>query len=110
MKKYGLTLDPKGWFGIADSEWINHESTALMIIDMQNYDANRNWSFIGARGTGTQISKTHYYYDRIENIVVPTIKRLRTYFQKHSMPVIHVYYASRLKGASDMPALWRLRF
>jgi len=110
MKKYGLKLDPNGWFGIASSEWINHSSTALIIIDMQNYDANRNWSFIGKRGTGTETSESTYYFDRIEKAVVPAIQRLRTYFREHGMPVFHVYYGSRLKEALDMPVLWRLRF
>ena len=110
MKKFGLTMNPEGWFGIADSEWINHESTVLIIIDMQNYGANRHWTLIGARGTGTTAKGADYYYDRIENIVIPAIQRLLDYFRSHSLPVIHVHYGSRLKDALDMPALWRLRF
>ncbi len=48
----GLRTDPRGWFGIAPSEWLDRAHTALLVVDMQNYDANREWALIGTRGTG----------------------------------------------------------
>jgi nicotinamidase-related amidase len=110
MEKHGLKLDPEGWFGISDSEWINRRATALLIIDMQRYDADRNWALIGTRGTGTPDSSSDYYYSRIEKTVVPSIKRLLACFRSYKMPVFHLFFASCLPGAPDMPPLWRLRF
>ena len=110
MKRHGLTLDPDGWFGISDSEWINKRSTALIVIDMQRYDADRSWSLIGTRGTGTSDGSSDYYYDRIERTVVPSIKRLLDCFRSKKLPVFHLFFASGMPGAPDMPPLWRLRF
>ncbi len=110
MKRYGLKLDPDGWFGISDSEWINRGSTALLVIDMQRFDADRTWSLIGTRGTGTSDDSSDYYYDRIERTVVPSIKRLLDCFRSNKLPVFHLFFASDVPGAPDMPPLWRLRF
>ena len=36
--------------------------------------------------------------------------KLLLFFRQHRLMVVHVYFASRLPDASDMPPLWRLRF
>ena len=76
MKKYmhDYHLDESGWFGIDDAEWMNPSTTALLVIDMQNYDANREWELIGTRGTGTGADSRTYYYGRISSTVVPAIQ------------------------------------
>jgi nicotinamidase-related amidase len=110
MKKYGFQLDKDGWFGIADAEWINPLSTAMLIIDMQNYDANREWSLIGTRGTGVTSDAHEYYYSRVSTTVIPAIQKLLSFYRQANLTVVHVHFASRLADASDMPPLWRLRF
>jgi nicotinamidase-related amidase len=107
---HGLRLDPGGWFGIADEEWLPAGRTALLVIDMQNYDASRRWALIGTRGTGTPEASSAYYYDRIEGTVVPAIRGLLEVFRSKGLPVLHAVLASALPGAPDMPPLWRLRF
>jgi nicotinamidase-related amidase len=108
--KHGMRLDKNGWFGIADEEWVYPETTALIIIDMQNYDANSNWHIIGTRGTGTSSDSQEYYYNRIENTVIPAIQKLLVHFRRNNLAIIHVYFASCHRDGSDMPPLWRLRF
>lgn len=108
--KHGFRFDTNGWFGIADEEWIHPATTAILIIDMQNYDANSEWELIGTRGTGTTSDSHEYYYNRISNTVVPTIQKLLSFFRQQNLTIVHVYFASRLADASDMPPLWRLRF
>jgi nicotinamidase-related amidase len=103
-------LDENGWFGIAAEEWIDSKSTCLLIIDMQNYDASRDWAIIGTSGTGTPASSTEYYYTRIEAVVVPAIRKVLTYFREHNLMVIHSLFASRFVSAPDMPRLWKYRF
>ncbi len=106
----GFKLDPEGRFGIAHEEWLDPKGTALLVIDMQNYDANREWALIGTRGTGTSARSTSYYYDRIEGTVVPAIRRLLSGFRSLGAPVVHALFASPHPGAPEMPPLWRLRF
>ncbi len=110
MENHGLKLDPAGWFGIADEEWLDPAHTALLVVDMQNYDANREWALIGTRGTGTSAGSSGYYYGRIENTVVPAIRGLLEYFRTRGLLVVHALFASPLAGAPEMPPLWRLRF
>jgi nicotinamidase-related amidase len=109
-RKYGLRVDKNGWFGIADAEWVCPETTALLLIDMQNYDANRGWHLIGTRGTGTSHDSREYYYNRIDDTVIPAIVKLLGHFRRQHLVVIHTCFASRLEDGSDMPPLWRLRF
>jgi nicotinamidase-related amidase len=109
-QKFGMRLDTNGWFGIADEEWVYPGTTALILIDMQNYDANSNWHIIGTRGTGTSHVSREYYYNRIENTVLPAIKKLLAYFRRKDLAIIHVYFASDHGDFGDMPPLWRLRF
>ena len=109
-RRHGLRLDPEGWFGIAQEEWLLPEHTALLVIDMQNYDANRDWALIGTRGTGTPAESTEYYYHRIEGTVIPAIQRLLSGFRARGLPVVHALFASPHPGAPEMPPLWRLRF
>jgi nicotinamidase-related amidase len=109
-RRQGLRLDPQGWFGIAPEEWLDPQHTALLVIDMQNYDANRDWALIGTRGTGTPSQSSSYYYDRIEGTVVPAIRRLLRGFRCLGAPVVHALFASPHPGAPEMPPLWRLRF
>ncbi len=106
----GLRLDPQGWFGIAHEEWLDPKHTALLVIDMQNYDANREWALIGTRGTGTAAASARYYYERIEGTVVPAILRLLSGFRSLGALVVHALFASPHSGAPEMPPLWRLRF
>jgi len=108
--KHGFRLDKKGWFGIADVEWINPSATAMLIIDMQNYDANSEWDLIGTRGTGTTSNSHGYYYNRISATVIPAIQKLLSFYRQQDLTVVHIYFASRLSDASDMPPLWRYRF
>lgn len=108
MKKYGFDLDPKGWFGIKEDNWIN-ANTALVIIDMQNYDANRKWALIGTEGTGVGIESQNYYYDRLEKIVIPNLVKILDYFRNRGLTIIHIRIASLHKNLDDMPNLWKLR-
>jgi ureidoacrylate peracid hydrolase len=110
METHGLKLDPSGWFGIADEEWLPADRTALLVIDMQNYDANKEWALIGTRGTGTRAASSAYYYDRLEGTVIPAIRGLLGLFRERGLLVVHALLASTLAGAPDMPPLWRLRF
>gem|GEM_PF-314550 len=105
---YGFNIDPDGWFGISDVEWFN-KNTALIIVDMQNYDTNRCWNIIGTEGSGTSPGSFDYYYDRIENIIIPNLKTILLFFRDKNLMIIHVRIASLYKDLVDMPDLWKLR-
>lgn len=59
MNLYGFNIDPNGWFGISNIEWFN-KNTALIIVDLQNYDTNRRWNIIGTEGSGTCAESLDY--------------------------------------------------
>jgi len=108
MNLYGFNIASEGWFNISDKDWFN-KATALILIDMQNYDANRKWGIIGTEGSGTDAENTSYYYDRIEKKVVPNLRKILLFFREKNMMVIHVRIASLYRNLADMPNLWKLR-
>lgn len=108
MKKFGFEIDKKGWFEISDSDWINKD-TALIIIDMQNYDANEEWKIIGTEGSGASIKSSSYYFDRLGKIVIPNLKKILTFFRQNNLDIIHVRMSSYYKNLDDVPNLWKLR-
>ena len=46
---------------------------------------------------------TDYRFDRIEQLLVPNILRLRQQFRDHGRPVVHVTLGAALPDASDAP-------
>lgn len=109
-EKYGFHLDEHGWFGISRQDWLNHDHTALIIIDMQNFVIRREWAQIGTRGTGTDKDSQDYFYGRAEQLAIPKTQNLLQYFRRNSLPVVHVALASRFDSLIDMTPIWRLRW
>lgn len=78
-------------------------TTALLIIDMQYASGYRDTGLgcmlreKGLEATG------RYRFDRIEQVVIPNIKKLLNYFRQHSLRVIYVTLGSRLPDYSDVP-------
>lgn len=75
--------------------------TALLVIDMQYGDAHRGYGSVRRRfdrGEGDAIS---YYIDRIEQLVVPNIRRLEDAFRAARMEVIHTRIRSYTQDGRD---------
>jgi len=77
------------------------QATALVVVDMQYAS--------GCRKTGLGKSLTEqgkdelarYRYDRIEQIVIPTIQRLLAFFRRHHLPVVYLTMGSEMPDFSD---------
>ncbi len=82
--------------------------TALVIVDMQYYDADRR-SGIGRSLEAARPGYTAYYFDRLEGIVIPAIQRLLAFFRRHGLPVVFLTYASETDDGRDLNPLLRAR-
>ena len=80
---------------------IDPDSTALMIIDMQNYDTKPD------RGLGIIMHRDYsamaeYYYSRIRDVVLPNHLRLLEHFRSNGRRIIFVTVGPELPDGSDM--------
>ncbi len=82
------------------------KGAALVIVDMQYNCAARD------RGANLAFEvidpgSTAYFTERIDSLVIPTVRKLLDYFRANSMHVIFLRIGSRFQDLRDMPA--RLR-
>jgi nicotinamidase-related amidase len=85
------------------------DSTALIVVDMQYASAYRH-AGLGKRlmdeGKDELVA---YRFDRIENVVVPTIKRLVTFSRENHLTIFHITIGSYADDYSDtLPHLKKL--
>lgn len=79
---------------------IDKQKTALFIIDLQNYFCNR--PSYGDSEREQQMEKAwKWFYDRIEDVVIPQNKRLLERFRDEKMLVAHARIASHLSDGAD---------
>ena len=74
--------------------------TALVIVDMQYVDAHRDY------GLGASLKKTHpavwdYYFTRVEDVVLPNVRRILGAFRAAQMRVIHLTVGPELADGAD---------
>jgi nicotinamidase-related amidase len=82
-------------------------STALMIIDMQYVDADRNHG-LGLDGQERGwTDEMEYYFGRLETLVIPNNKRLLDACRDAGIPVVHVRVMNLAGDSSDTS--WRYR-
>jgi nicotinamidase-related amidase len=99
MNDTGLdfTLDDRGPHGIAVSSWLESGRLALIIVDVQHYITLPQYS-----GTWTAGGRSDYYYDRLEQVVLPNIGRLVARFRERGAPVVYTRIASGKTDLSDV--------
>ena len=84
----GFKLDPK--------------KTALIIIDMQYLDAHRDYG-MGADAKRLNVTaKYDYYFDQLDNVVVPNTKRLLDVCRKVGIQVVYPRIASLVKDCREV--------
>jgi nicotinamidase-related amidase len=81
---------------------IEHHNTALLCIDMQYLDAARGHGvFANAEAAGMPLEAQDYYFDRLERVVFPNVRRLQDVFRTHRLEVIHTRIQSLTRDGRD---------
>ena len=81
---------------------LDRRSVALVVVDMQYASASRR-DGLGAllKAKGFE-DRGAYRFDRIEQVVTPTIQRLLVAFRRDKLPVVYLTVGSELPDFSDM--------
>jgi len=81
---------------------LERRGVALVVVDMQYASASRSHG-LGAllKAKGLE-GRAAYRFDRIEQVVTPTIQRLLAAFRRGNLPVIHLTIGSKLRDFADM--------
>ena len=100
--KYDYVLDKNGPKGVSVESWLENNKLALIIIDIQNYITNRKY-----RGKYSSDGADDYYYNRLENTVLPNILKIIKRFREHGIKIVYTRIASQSKRLEDVPGLGR---
>lgn len=77
-------------------------NTALLCIDLQYLDASPHVGvFANAESSGVPEAAQRYYFDRLDALVVPNVRRLQDAFRDHGLEVIHTRIQSLTKDGRD---------
>ena len=82
---------------------LSPSTTALLIVDMQNATGNRNMGLGKLLKESESAASSSYRFDRIENLLIPNIKRLADAFRGLGARVIYITYGANLPDCSDVP-------
>ena len=88
--------------GLKTFEFAPHQ-TALVIVDMQYSDAHRDYG-IGAKAKRNPeaLASFAYYFDRLDELVVPNIKKMQDFCRSVGIEVIFLRIASLLRDGREM--------
>jgi nicotinamidase-related amidase len=76
--------------------------TALLCIDMQYLDAAPGYGvFADADASGVPHEAQEYYFNRLDEIVLPNVRRLQDAFRDHELEVIHTRIQSLTMDGRD---------
>lgn len=81
---------------------LRQHNTALLVIDVQYLDAKRGYGvFADTVRSGLPEESQHYYFDRLENLVIPNISALQKAFRDNGLEVIHTRIQSLTQDGRD---------
>ncbi len=76
--------------------------TALLCIDMQYLDAAPGYGvFADADASGVPHEAQEYYFNRLDEIVLPNVRKLQDAFREHELEVIHTRIQSLTMDGRD---------
>lgn len=89
---------------------LEKHQTALLCIDLQYLDAARGHGvFADVQRSGVPEGAQAYYFERLENLVLPNVRRLQNAFRARGLEVIHTRIQSLTEDGRDRgPAHKRL--
>lgn len=81
---------------------LEHHNTALLCIDMQYLDGARGHGvFADIETTGLPAEAYEYYFERLENTVLPNVARLQAAFRARELEVLHTRIQSLTQDGRD---------
>lgn len=81
---------------------LEKHNTALLCIDMQYLDAACGYGvFADALSSGLPPESQYYYFDRLANLVFPSVNQLQETFRTHRLEVIHTRIQSLTHDGRD---------
>ncbi|MCB1863993.1 MAG: cysteine hydrolase [Chromatiales bacterium] len=81
---------------------IRHADTALLCIDLQYLDAARGCGvFADAKRSGVPEQAQTYYFERLDALVLPNVRRLQDAFRARGLEVIHTRIQSLTQDGRD---------
>ncbi len=81
---------------------LERHNTALLCIDMQYLDAAPGYGvFADAATSGLPPESQAYYFDRLEKMVLPNVRRLQDTFRANRLEVIHTRIQSLTQDGRD---------
>ncbi len=99
-------LDRNGPMGISLQSWLEKERLAFIIVDMQNYMTEREYS-----SRWSADGSDDYYFSTFEKTVLPNIQKVIQQCRKRSIPIVYLRIAYRNRNLADVPAgVCRKRF
>lgn len=97
---YDFIEDPDGPKGISINSWFERKNMALILVDVQNCITRKKYSNKWSSG-GNEI----YYYNRIDQIIIPNMQRLIKKFRELKIKIIYFRNASMDQNLSDISRL-----
>lgn len=81
---------------------LKQHNTALLCIDLQYLDAAPGWGvFADAEKSGVPIEAQEYYFNRLEELVLPNVRKLQDGFRTCNLEVIHTRIQSLTMDGRD---------
>lgn len=77
--------------------------TALLVVDMQYASGSRDHGLGKLLREQGRLEEARYRFDRIEQLLIPNIKRLQQGFRSAGAPVVHIALGPALPDYSDAP-------
>ncbi len=78
------------------------KETALLVIDMQYASAHRKTGLGRLLNERDQEETSQYRFDRIEQVIIPHIQKLLSFFREIHMCVIYITVGSEMPDYSDL--------
>jgi len=81
---------------------IERHNTALLCVDMQYLDAAPGFGvFADAESSGLPPESQAYYFDRLDRLVLPNVRKLQDSFRANRLEVIHTRIQSMTQDGRD---------
>lgn len=81
---------------------LEHHNTALLCIDMQYLDAAQGYGvFADAESSGLPIEAQTFYFETLNNLVLPNVRLLQDTFRANRLEVVHTRIQSLTANGRD---------